>query len=440
MTRTLIATAFPALLDLTMPSTPTGLGRLAAWWRVASPYRLWIAAVVGLAALGAWAGPRLLLGPSVPIVEVIRRDFVQSVVASGRVEAPHRVSIGAQVIGTVRRIPVAEGQVVAAGQVLVELDAQEARAATAQADLLVTQGEARLRQLRELQVPMAEQAVRQAQVTLDNARAQLRRQGDLFKQGFIGQAALDDAQKLVDLAQSQWRTAQSQLASLRPGGSDHALASAALAQAVASADQARSRLRYTTIVAPVAGVLISRDVETGDVVQPGKTLMALSPSGETQLVVQIDEKNLHLLKIGQLADASADAFADARFPARIVFINPAVDPQRGSVEVKLAVAQPPDYLTQDMTVSVDIRVAQRPQAVLVPSDALHDGGSARPWVLRVEGRHARRQAVQIGLRGGAWSEVLGGLQPGDRVVPTSVAEVGDGARLRAVPATASAST
>lgn len=368
-----------------------------------------------------------------PVSDVLQRNFVQSVVASGHVEAPHRVSVGAQVVGTVKRIPVAEGQVVQAGQVLIELDAQEARAAVTQADVAVLQAQARLRQVAELQMPVAEQSLRQAQVGLANARAQLRRNTDLFNQGFIGQAALDDSQKAVDLTESQVRSAQAQLATVRPSGSDYAIASSALAQARASADEARSRLRYMTIVAPAAGTLISRDVEPGDVVQPGKVLMALSPSGETQLVVQIDEKNLHLLKVGQAADASADAFAEQRFAAQLVYINPGVDAQRGSVAVKLAVPQPPAYLTQDMTVSVDIRIAQRTRAVLVPTDAVHDVDTGQPWVLKIEGHHARRQAVQLGLRSGGLSEVLTGLQPGDRVVPVA-ADVHDGSRLRPVSA------
>ena len=416
--------------------TTFGGARFGVLWRTFKPYRSWVLFAIGAAALAVWVGPRAVLGPQVPVRAVVQRDFVQSVVASGHVEAPHRVSVGAQVVGTVTRVPVAEGQVVRAGQVLVELDAQEARAAVAQADVAVLQAQAGLRQVLELQTPVAEQSVRQAQVALDNARAQLRRNADLFKQGFIGQAALDDAQKAVDLTESQLRSARAQLATVRPSGSDYAVASSALAQARASADAARSRLRYMTVVAPVAGTLISRDVEPGDVVQPGKVLMALSPSGETQLVVQIDEKNLQLLKIGQSADASADAFAEQRFPAQLVYINPGIDAQRGSVEVKLAVPHPPEYLTQDMTVSVDIRIAQRARAVLVPTDAVHDVDTAHPWVLKVDGHRARRQPVQLGLRGGGLSEVLNGLQPGDQVVPAAAADVHDGSRLRPVSAAA----
>jgi len=390
--------------------------------------------------LAVLAGPRLLLGPEVPVLTVVQRDFVQTVVASGRVETPHRVELGAQITGTVLRVPVREGQDVAAGAVLVELESAEWRAAAKQADLAVQQARARLRQLREVQAPVAEQALRQAQANHDAARQALERNRDLFTRGFIGQAALDEAQRAEQVAQAQVLTAQQQLASARPAGSDAAMAETALAQAQAGAQVARAKLGYATVSAPVAGTLITRNVEPGDVVQPGKVLMVLSPAGETQLVVQIDEKNLSLLRVGQSALASADAYAARRFAAELEYINPGVDAQRGAVEVKLRVPAPPPYLKQDMTVSVDIDVARVANAVLVPGDALHDADTASPWVLKFDGRRVRRQPVKLGLRSSGLAEVLEGLRAGDRVTPAAgpaVILLQDGTRVRPVaqPAT-----
>ena len=89
-----------------------------------------------------------------------------------------------------------------------------------------------------------------------------------------------------------------------------------------------------------------------------------------------------------------------------------------------------------MTVAVDSRSAQRARAVLVPTDAVHVVDTAHPWVLKVDAHRARRQAVQLGLRGGGLSEVLNGLQPGDQVLPAAAADVHDGSRLRPVSAAA----
>jgi HlyD family secretion protein len=386
-------------------------------------------AVLGIAAL--LLAPRFI-GSGVEAFTVVPRDIVRSVVATGRVEAPHRVDLGAQIVGTVVAVPVAEGETVRAGQTLVQLDDGELIAAVREADIAVAQAQARLRQLQEVQRPVSGQAQRQAQATLDNARAQLQRQEDLFRKGYIGQAALDEARKAVELADAQLGAAQRQHDTTLAGGSDDAIARAALAQARAGTEAARARLRHATVTAPVAGVLISRDVERGDVVQPGKVLMVLSPSGETQLVVQFDEKHLSLLALGQTALASADAFPDQRFAAEIAYISPGVDAQRGSVEVKLRVPSPPGYLRQNMTVSVDVEVARRRQVLAVPLDLLHDADSAHPWVNRLEDGHARRQEVKLGLRGGGFAEVVAGLQAGDALAPGNPRP---GAHLKAASAT-----
>jgi HlyD family secretion protein len=393
-----------------------------------------LGALIVIAGLGTFA-VRWWLGPQVGAELILRRDFIQTVVASGHVEAPHRVDIGAQITGTVLRIPVAEGQSVKAGDVLVELEAAELSAVGRQADLAVVQAQSRLRQLQEVQAPVAAQTLRQAQASLANARVALGRSQELFDQGFVGQAALDDARKTHELADAQMRATQKQLDSTGPSGSDRALAQADVASARANAQAARARAGYAVIAAPLAGTLIARNVEVGDVVQPGKVLMTLSPRGITQVVVQIDEKNLALLAVGQSALASADAYPAQRFGATLAYINPGVNATTGAVEVKLDLASPPAVLKQDMTVSVDIEVARRTNALIVPLAAVHDADGKAPWVLRVEDRHAVRRAVHLGLRSGGLAEVTDGLAEGDAVVATP-ATLEPGARIRVAAASA----
>ena len=395
--------------------------------------------VVGLT--GALAA-RWWMGPQVPVHTVQRRDLVQTVVASGRVEAPHRVAMGAQITGVVVRIPVAEGQFVKAGEVLVELESSEQRAIVRQAEAALLLAEVRLRQLLEVQTPVAEQGLRQAQSSLDNARASLRRQQDLFDQGFVGAASLDDSRKAFELADAQHRSAQKQFDTLGPSGSDHALALAALTQARAAVEAAHARAGYAVIRAPVAGTLIGRDVEPGDVVQAGKLLMTLSPAGATQIVAEIDERNLRLLVLGQKALASADAYPQARFAAELVYINPAINAQTGAVEVKLDVPSPPPMLSQDMTVSIDIEVARRPDALVLPVDALRDAESPDAMtatVLAFDNGRAVSRSVRLGLRSSGWVEVLDGLRAGERVIAAAAAAsatVASGTRVRAAQATA----
>ena len=314
------------------------------------------AAALALAAAFAW---RHFAAPGIELAKVLRRDVVQTVVASGRVATPNRVDIGAQIVGSVESVPVAEGDTVQAGQTLIVVESSELRANEAQ-----------------------------ARATLDNARAQLERNRQLAAKGFVGKSALDDAVRAFEVARTQL-------------------------------DAARAKLAYATIRAPVAGVLIARDVEKGDIVQPGKVLMVLAPEGETQVVLQIDERNLSRLKPGQKALASADAYASQRFDAELFYINPGVDAQRGTVEVKLRVPNPPAYLRQDMTVSADIEVERHPGALALPAEAVRDVSGPAPWVLVVREGRARRQAVKLGLRGEGSVEVLDGLAEGDEVVPAA---------------------
>lgn len=346
---------------------PAPEGVLAGAWRLR--WRLALAA----AALGALAYFAFLqiAGPRVEAAKVARRDVVQSVVASGRIVTPHRVEVGAQVTGTVAEVLVEKGDRVKAGQRLIVLEASESRAAEGQ-----------------------------AKATYDNARAVLERNRRLHEKGFVGEAALEDAQRAAEVARTQL-------------------------------EAARARLAYMLVRAPAAGVLIARDVDPGDVVQPGKVLMVLAPARDTEIVLQVDERNLGRIRVGQRALASADAYADRRFPAELTFISPAVDAQRGTVEVKLRVPQPPGYLKEDMTVSVDIETERRAAVLTLPANAVHDATGAAPWVLAVENGRTVRRAVRLGLRGERVVEIVEGLAEGEPVVPVEHARIGAGRAVRA---------
>jgi len=413
---------------ITLPATLLrGLGvAVALLWRK----RLMVVMVIGaLAAIGYFGIP-LVLGPVIEVDTVIRANFVQSVVASGHVEAPFRVNIGSQITGTVSDVPVSEGQTVKAGDILIKLDDREARAAVVQAQGAVAQSEARMRQLRELTLPAAEEALTQARATLVNAQQAFERAEKLAKDGFGTRATLDDATRALDIARAQVRSAEFQVFTNRSGGSDYVMAETQLNQAHANLATAQSRLSYTVIAAPRDGILISRNVERGNIVQPSNVLMMLSPSGDTQLVVQIDEKNLGLIALGQKALASADAFPKDTFPADVVYINPGVDLQRASVEVKLNVPKPPAYLRQDMTISVDIETASHPAALIAPAASIRGMSNGKPWVLAVQDGRAIRQPVRVGLVSAGKAEILEGLKEGDLVIPASAA-ITASARVRA---------
>jgi HlyD family secretion protein len=389
-----------------------------------------IAIVVAVVAVALYFSVQKFLGPKLAVHSVEVQDVVQTIVASGHVETPLRVDIASQITATVASIPVAEGQTVTARQLLIAMEDGEAKALVSQARATVTQAEARLRQIRDLGLPSARQALEQTKINRANVAKQTARTAELQAKGFVGQSVLDDAQKNLAIADSQVKTAQLQVDSNAQRGGDYLVADAALQQAKASFDVAVARLDYTTIKAPAGGILIARNVERGDVVQAGKVLMVLSPGGQMQLVAQIDERNLANLRLGEKAIVAADAFPDSKFAAEIAYINPAVDALRGSVEVKLNVPAPPAQLRQDMTVSIDIEVARRLRTLVVPTDAVNNDTGAEPSVMLIRNGRANRQPVKLGLRGGGKVEVLSGLQAGDQVLASATGRIVDGARVR----------
>jgi len=383
-------------------------------------------------ALGGYWLTQVWLGPKINGYTVAKGELIQTIVASGKVQSPARVEIASEITGTVVSIPVVEGQAVRKGQTLVVLESNDERAAVEQAKAVVDQAAARLRQIRELNQPVSEQTLAQAQTTFDLAQKQYARSKELAAKGFVSQSQLDDSLRNLDIAQNQLAAAKYQANSLKEQGSDYAIAESALKQAQANEQVARAKLHNTVIKATSAGILISRSVEQGNVVMAGKILMLLSPGGTTQLVVNIDEKNMRYLKLGQRALVAADAYPAQRFDAQLSYINPAVDATRGSVEVKLDVAAPPDFLRQDMTVSVDIEVARRADALTLALAAIRDGAGTEPWVMVIEDGHARRRTVKLGVRGDSRVEILEGLREGDQVLPATGVVIKEGKRVRAV--------
>ncbi|MGZ5876241.1 MAG: efflux RND transporter periplasmic adaptor subunit [Bradyrhizobium sp.] len=403
----------------------------SAGWSTIWSHRWFVLAVLLALGVGGWQGVRLIWGPAVVVDQVRRGNLVETVVASGHVETPFRVEIGSQITGTVEDVLVQEGERVGKGQPLISLESRELKATVVQAQGAVAQAEARMRQLDELTLPSAREALTQAQANLLNAQQTFDRTSQLAKNGYATRAALDDAQKVLDVARTQVRTAEFQVYTASPGGSDYVMAQTQLNQAHANLETADSRLGYATISAPRDGVLITRNVERGTVVQAGKALLVLAPAGEVQLVLQIDERNLGKLSLGQKALASADAYPDQRFAAVVSYINPGVDISRASVEVKLTVADPPGYLRQDMTVSVDIEVAAKDQTLVLPTRSMHDVLSGQPWALGIKDSRAIKRPVRIGLRGNAQIEILEGMAEGDVAIPLN-SGVLTGQRVRAV--------
>ena len=382
------------------------------------------------AAAAAWR----LRAPQVDVVTLGTAPLVRTLQFSARVATTSRVSVGATLTGRVADVAVREGDAVRQGDVLLRLETDEAQAALAQAQANAQQAQARLAGLRGAGRTQAQAQLAQADATLRAAERELARTQQLVASGFISEARLDDARRAVAVARAQRDGAGAQAQAVGERGAELAQAEAQLQQARAAVQAAQARLAQTVVHAPTDGRVLLRKVEPGQIVQPGSALLSLALAGPTELVAQVDERFLDQLQPGQAASVVADAFPAQPFAAQLRSLAPAVDAQRGSVEVKLAPRQaPPDFLREDMTLSVEVRTGERPAALALPLTALRSPAPGAPdsvWVL-ADGR-VQARPVRLGLRTLEAAEVLDGVAEGTAVIVGSAPAPGQRARPRAI--------
>ena len=366
--------------------------------------------ILGLIALTvvAFLAWRIWQGPGVEVERVKRAELIQNVVAAGRVVATSRAQVGVEITGTVAERLVKEGDRVRQGDLLLRLRADELQARLAEA-------QASLDNLRNSRRP-------QAQAALEQAQREAQRRQDLLKTRSIATELYEKAAQAEVAARARAQQARIVAEALAPGASEERI----LLERVKAAEAA---LAKTEVRAQFDGLILTRQVEPGDQVQPGRVLFEIARTDETEILVPVDERNLGVLAIGQAATCIADAFPGDPFRARVKSIAPAIDPQRGTVDVRLSLPMIPDFLREDMTVTATITTAEVPDATLVSNSALRDVNGDRATVLVLQLNKAVQRPVRTGLRGLTQTQVLSGLKPGETVITSATVQAGE--RVRA---------
>lgn len=369
--------------------------------------------IIPVLLLAGWMIWRQLQGPELPGYRLETRPLVQRVVASGEVDSQSLAQVGSEITGVVAVRHVREGDAVKAGDLLLELRDDEQRARLREA-------EAALQQLIDSSRPQAQATLREAQNNLEQADRELQRRETLFERKLLASEALEQARRATLTARVVRDRARFAASAVVEGGSEDQVLRQRL-------EAARANLAKTRIHAQVDGIVQTREVEPGDLVQPGRTLLTIARSGSSEILLPLDEKNLAPIELGQAARIIADAYPDRVLPARVSFIAPSVDTARGTIDVHLDLLEPADFLRQGMTVSVNIETGRREQALVLPNDALRARDGTRAQVLRVNDGVVERVGVRLGMLGTALSEVSEGLAAGDLVL---IGDAEEGQRVR----------
>jgi HlyD family secretion protein len=356
------------------------------------------------------------------LAKVERGDLAKSVVATGKVEPITKVEIKSKASGIVKKLYVDAGDRVKRGQLLAELDKEEIEARVAQAKAQTEASEASLK---------ATQAdLERAKVDAEGPdvpmvkRAYERAQG-MAKEGVVSQSALDDAQKNYELALNKQNVAKAQLQVLQ---AKIGQARAQVAQDHANLKQLEEQLGYTTIVSPIDGIILSRDVEVGDAVSSilvlGSTATLIMTEGDTSEVYvkgKVDESDIGKVYMGQPARIKVESFKDKTFNGKVTKISPmGVEKDNvTTVEVRVSINNPGGELKAAMTANAEIILEEHKNVLQIPEGAiLYDKDKkASVEVPDPKGKEGKNKvAVNIGISNGAKTEVLGGLKEGDQVV------------------------
>jgi HlyD family secretion protein len=364
-------------------------------------------------------------------VEVV--DLVQRLRVSGQVQPIRQVNVGPREAGRLAELLVDQGDEVVAGQVLARMDYGDLTSGIRQAQARIQELQARLA---ELQAGERPQVIAAAQARVDAAQAQvslaqkeLERIQALVQEGAVARSELDQRLARLEQAQADLQAAQQELERLRLGSRPETLRQiqAQIAQAQAELAQRQSRLAEAEIRAPFSGVVVQRFAEVGSFVTPttaasdataasSSSILALAQGIEVR--AEVPEAQIAQVRVGQPVEIRSLAYPDRVVRGRVKRIAPATVVVREVTVFRVAIEpeQGADFLRIGMNVSVDFLGEQQPQALTVPSVAiLREGGQEGVILLDPQTQRPVYRPVETGLTQGGITQILSGLQAGDRV-------------------------
>ncbi|MBE7544752.1 MAG: efflux RND transporter periplasmic adaptor subunit [Bryobacteraceae bacterium] len=379
-----------------------------------------ILGVAGVAVRGALK-PNNTIDPN-KLATIERGDIARSVVATGKIEPRSTVEVKSKASGIVKQIHVDYGDIVRTGQVLVELDKEDLQA--------------RVRELRA-NVQAAEAAETAAVASLERNRVDaqgpdlpflklsLDRANQLYKEGLMAKSVVEDAEKVYQLALNKQMSATSNLAVAR---ADITRSKAQVAQAKAMLERAEEDLRNATIVSPIDGLVLSRNVEVGNAVSSilvvgsqAQPIFTLGDVSDVFVRGKVDQADVGKVYIGQTARIVVESFRDRKFAGRVYKISPlGVEKENVTTfEVQVSIANPGRELKANMSANAEIILEEKPGVLLIPEAAViydkqRKASVEVPDPAQEKGR--RKLDIQLGISNGVKTELVAGLGEGQKVI------------------------
>lgn len=385
---------------------------------------LTVGALVVGAGLYVWSGMNTAKATFEPsrLATVEQNTMVRSVVATGKVEPISKVEIKSKANGIIERLHVDVGDVVKAGDVLAELDKENLLARVREASANVQAAEAALLAAK---AQLEKNKVEAEGPDVEFAKRAARRAEDLAAQKLVPQSELDAAQSAYEQAVNRQKAARGQLVVSQARVSE---AAAQVAQARANLERADEELRNATIRAPIAGMVLTRDVEIGSPVSSilnlganATLVMTLGDIKEVFVRGKVDEADIGQVRHEQAARITVETFKDKAFDGKVTLISP-MGTEKDNVttfEVKVSIDNPGNELKANMTANAEIILEQRPNSLIVPEAAVTYDAQRQAFVDLFDPNEPtgrRRVPVKVGISNGTRAQLLEGVKKGDRVI------------------------
>jgi len=367
--------------------------------------------------------------------------------ATGYIVAAHKIELAAKVIGKVAWIGVEKADKVKAGQVLVRLEDDEYRANVLSAQGNLEMLKAKLAEAehgsRPEEIAKAKADLDQARADQENARVSLERTRGLVHDKISAQQTLDDAQARYDSAVAKVASLDRayELVKLGPRQEEIDALKAQVDQARGTLDYAQVQLDNTVIRAPIDGTILERNVEQGEFVTTGFVgdkgakgyVVSLANLRDLQVELDINQNDFAKLGSKQPGVVTTDAYPDRKYEGAITEISPEANRQKATVQVKVKILEPDDYLRPEMNASVAFYSPEKPGAahteskplVTVPTSAVRDGA-----VFEVVGGKALLKTVKVAGTTSQGVEVTEGLIGGEDVIVNPPTSLKDGQKVR----------
>lgn len=366
-------------------------------------YKRASAASPASAAGGAGGGAGRAGGPaggrapmSVDVAAVTRAALSEDTQVVGNLVGNATVQVVPKVGGRLEAVNVRIGDTVAQGQIIARIEDHEIREQVRQAEAAFEVSKATIRQ--------READLKFAQTSLDRAK-------NLFDRQLVPRQSLDDAD-----ARQQAAAAQLDLARAQNN------------QSAARLQELRLTLGNTVIRSPVTGFVGQRFLDAGGFASTGSPVFSVVDIRLVRLVANLVERDLRRVRTGTPAAVEVDAFPGETFTGRVARVAPVFDPQTRTAQMEIEVPNPTGRLKPGMYARVSLRVAQKPDAIAVPRNAIVERPGER-GVFVVDGQTARYRRVDVGIQAPDRVEIVAGVREGERVVTTGSAALRDGDRV-----------